>query len=205
MTHNTQHNTHTRSRNWCFTLNNYDDEDLKLFQEIPKSKFTFQQETGENGTPHLQGLLMFDNARTLKSMKKIHPRAHWEVCRNIKASQLYCSKKETRTGETFSNMDPPTLKRQPMTREEMRNEAIKKMMEIDEPEMDEILEQIMNFKVMKPACLYRDETPKRPGSPDDREEVNNFVDYEDDYDDDLTGLGAGEDAPSSPSPNSFYK
>lgn len=145
MTQHTQHNT--RSRNWCFTLNNYEDEDIKFFQEIPKAKFTFQEETGKNGTPHLQGLLIFKDAKTFERVKKLHPKCHWEVCRNIKASQLYCSKEESKTGKTYSNMeaprDPPKLQRQTnMTKEEIYKYLREKLMKQDEEDAQRLDELI---------------------------------------------------------------
>jgi len=94
-----------RVRNWFFTLNNYILEDIELFKSLD-CKYVFQEETGEEkGVKHLQGLLMFKHPRTLKGMKEVHPRCHWEVCRNLNASKEYCSKLETRTGEIFSNFD----------------------------------------------------------------------------------------------------
>jgi len=94
-----------RSRNWCFTLNNYTSDDIDTVTQVENAKYIFQEETGENGTPHLQGLLCFENAHTLASVKKILPRAHFEVCKNKHASINYCKKGETRTGEVYSNMD----------------------------------------------------------------------------------------------------
>ena len=48
------------SLNWCFTVNNYNSEDIQMFLKSDSSivpKFVFQEETGESGTPHLQGYL----------------------------------------------------------------------------------------------------------------------------------------------------
>lgn len=133
----------TRSRNWVFTLNNYTPDDIKIFSSIKDCKFTFQEEIGEQGTPHLQGLLVFKNAKTFAKMKKIHIKAHWEVCKNVRASQLYCSKNDTRSGEIFTNMDPPELRRQVchQSKEERLREHIMKHKELDE-EDQELLKQV---------------------------------------------------------------
>lgn len=67
-------------KNWCFTLNNYTEDDIGAmvprFHKICK-KFYFAKEVGESGTPHLQG--------TCEFTKKVRPisiglnRAiHWE-------------------------------------------------------------------------------------------------------------------------------
>lgn len=93
-----------RSRCWCFTLNNYTEDDIKNLKSNDY-EFIFQEETGKTGTKHLQGLLCFKNAMSLSSLKKVNERCHWEVCKNKHASINYCSKGETRTGKIFSNMD----------------------------------------------------------------------------------------------------
>lgn len=92
-----------RARNWVFTLNNYTQDEIKELAQ--QESYLFQEETGENGTPHLQGMLMFKNPMSLSSMKKINGRAHWEPCKNKIASIQYCSKERTRTGQIFSNFD----------------------------------------------------------------------------------------------------
>lgn len=92
-----------RARNWVFTLNNYTQDEIKDLAQ--QECYLFQEETGENGTPHLQGILCFKNPMSLSSMKKINERAHWEVCKNKIASIQYCSKELSRTGEIFSNFD----------------------------------------------------------------------------------------------------
>lgn len=131
-----------RSRGWCFTMNNYNDDDIKIFSELKDCKFTFQEEVGEQGTPHLQGLLVFKNAKTFQKVKKIHPKAHWEVCRNIRASQLYCSKDETRAGHIYTNMEPPTLRRQVCHKDltERLREHIEKFKELDEEDIQNLAE-----------------------------------------------------------------
>jgi len=92
-----------RVRNWVFTLNNYSAEEIERLAK--EESYLFQEETGENGTPHLQGLLCFRNPMSLSSMKKINERAHWEPCKNKIASIQYCSKEKTRTGKIYSNFD----------------------------------------------------------------------------------------------------
>lgn len=92
-----------RARNWVFTLNNYTPEDIKTLAS--QECYLFQEETGENKTPHLQGLLCFRNPMSLSSLKRINGRAHWEPCKNKIASIQYCSKEATRTGEIYCNFD----------------------------------------------------------------------------------------------------
>ena len=78
------------AKHWCFTHNNYTQQDIeKLCSSIVPVKYVFQEETGTEGTKHLQGYVEFK--------KKIRPKSlgwsdqiHWEKCRNIKASIAYC-------------------------------------------------------------------------------------------------------------------
>lgn len=94
-----------RARVWQITINNYTEEDMTQLHSICEKceKYIWQEEIGvEEKTPHIQGHLVFKNARTLKSMKNALPRAHIEKVRNIKASEEYCKKFDTRAGETHS-------------------------------------------------------------------------------------------------------
>lgn len=88
-----------RSRAWVFTLNNYTDEsinNLHKLLEINKpviSHLVVGKEKGENGTPHLQGYIRFDNALPLNSVSKKIPGAYLDIAN---ASPLknheYCTK-----------------------------------------------------------------------------------------------------------------
>lgn len=92
-------------RSWCFTLNNYDKKDIKnLEKEFKDEKYVFQEEVGENGTKHLQGVVTFKNQRYMNGLKMIDDRIHWEVCKNVMASRQYCQKKETRKGKVYKNV-----------------------------------------------------------------------------------------------------
>ena len=98
---------HQNKRNWCFTLNNYTESDITqiLMEKHSKNckQFCFQEEKGENEIPHLQGVIAYTNARSFSRMKKFLPRAHWGVCKDLKASLIYCSKEPTRVGRTFTH------------------------------------------------------------------------------------------------------
>jgi len=94
---NTSHSP-VRCRTWCFTLNNYTEEELsQLSQTIVSAQdFAYQCEKGENGTPHIQGCVKWKNQRRFETLKNLYPRYHWEKCRNWKASYEYCQKEEGR-------------------------------------------------------------------------------------------------------------
>lgn len=90
----------TRSRHFCFTINNYTQADIDTVKTFFE-KYTFQEEQGS--TKHLQGVGSFKNARSFNHIKKALPRAHIEVCRDLEASIKYCSKIDTRNGQSWSN------------------------------------------------------------------------------------------------------
>ncbi len=94
-----------RSRGWTFTLNNYSESDiaqLTQFFDTMEVRYIFQEEMSGTGTPHLQGLMYFKNARSWSSIKQIDNRMHIEVCRSVNKSVKYCQKLDTRTGEIYS-------------------------------------------------------------------------------------------------------
>lgn len=134
---NTNTNPRYRSRNYCFTVNNYTEEDIKKIEELD-CKYVFQEETGAKGTPHLQGILMFKNAMAFNKIKEMLPRgAHIEKTKNKKASIKYCSKEDTRSGEIYSNIDISGY-----TDTVTQKKKWKK--KIDRPSQDEILKMIEN-------------------------------------------------------------
>jgi len=105
-------NTDQRARTWCVTLNNPTQEDQTHWtQRVCADRFgklrfwVFQEEMGENGTRHLQGVFCWENAKKFGQVKSaLGIRCHIEVCHNAKASIKYCSKRETRVGRVYSNL-----------------------------------------------------------------------------------------------------
>lgn len=92
----------TRSKNWFFTWNNYpEDAPERLVAWKGLDKWMFQEETGENGTKHLQGVLIFKNQKKFSTVKNWDARINWSMARNLAACKNYCSKKETRTGNQW--------------------------------------------------------------------------------------------------------
>lgn len=79
------------AKTWCFTVNNYTEEDVKWVMELEVNKITVSSEVGVCGTPHLQGAVSFKRAYRLSGVKKLHGTAHWEPA---KAGQdfNYCKK-----------------------------------------------------------------------------------------------------------------
>lgn len=88
----------SRALHWCFTLNNYDDEALAVFEAVDFRKtvtyFIYGKEVGESGTPHLQGFISFRNRRRLTQVRRLFGgRAHWERAKGTAAQAAgYCRK-----------------------------------------------------------------------------------------------------------------
>lgn len=83
----------SKSRSYCFTLNNYTEEEYLLASSIECRYLVIGKEVGESGTPHLQGYVFLENPRSLASLKKSMVRAHIEVAKGtpLQAS-IYCKK-----------------------------------------------------------------------------------------------------------------
>ena len=88
-----------RSRNWCFTLNNYTDDDEQRIVDLEGHKqiryLIVGKELGEQEqTPHLQGFIIFFNAKTFNQVKTfLGERYHIEKCMgSVSQNIAYCSK-----------------------------------------------------------------------------------------------------------------
>lgn len=85
-----------KSRDWCFTLNNAEDE-WEFPADPSTTYYIYQREIGENGTPHVQGFVQFKNPRAMGGLKKLIPRAHWESRRGTaQEASDYCEKNDSR-------------------------------------------------------------------------------------------------------------
>lgn len=87
-----------RSRNYCFTVNNYTNDDEHQCWALPwEAKecvyIVVGKEVGETGTPHLQGFVCFSTLKSMKQLKDFFPTAHFEIKRGtfLQASD-YCKK-----------------------------------------------------------------------------------------------------------------
>jgi len=81
------------TRAWCYTLNNYTEEERDALRSLKSTYHVFGYERGVEGTPHLQGYVQFQNAKTLSAVKKLIPRAHLEARKGtINQAVDYCKK-----------------------------------------------------------------------------------------------------------------
>lgn len=89
----------TRKRNFCFTLNNYTEDDEQHIVDLEGHKqiryLIVGKEVGEEKqTPHLQGFIVFYNNKTFKQAKAfLGERYHVEICQgSVDQNIAYCSK-----------------------------------------------------------------------------------------------------------------
>lgn len=83
----------SQNRCWVFTVNNYTPEELDHIKTIDCKYLIVGEEVGEKGTPHLQGYIEFKAGKRLCTMKKLIPRAHFEVRRGTaQQAATYCKK-----------------------------------------------------------------------------------------------------------------
>lgn len=104
----------TRTRSWCFTLNNPTTLIILDEDKVNKEKIgylVYQKEIGKKGTPHLQGHVYFANPKTMagvkKSLRQLYEgenfeALHLERCKGTsQENKDYCTKEDTRLEGPF--------------------------------------------------------------------------------------------------------
>lgn len=95
-------------KNWCFTINNWTEDDIKILTDLECRYIVFGKEIGKEGTPHLQGFVVFNQTKKLSGVKKVHDTAHWEATRGTsEQAATYCKK----DGDFTERGEPPMTKR----------------------------------------------------------------------------------------------
>jgi hypothetical protein len=98
------------AKRWCFTLNNYTDEDLEWISKfiIPDNCVfaVVGQEIGESGTPHLQGFVNLKVKKRLSQLKELlGSRAHLEQAKGTdQDNDNYC----TKDGKVYLRIGEPS-------------------------------------------------------------------------------------------------
>lgn len=86
----------TRSRDWCYTLNNWTEDEYQILIGLnEKAQYhIYGKEIGKQGTPHIQGYIYFKSQITFKSIKKKLPnRSHIEQTKGTpQQASAYCMK-----------------------------------------------------------------------------------------------------------------
>lgn len=99
------------TRNTCFTLNNYTDEEVNDIKNWDCKYLIFGKEVGEEGTKHLQGYVEWNNSKRFEALKNLNQRIHWENRKGTaKQASDYCCKddKEAYTKGTISKQGKRT-------------------------------------------------------------------------------------------------
>jgi len=94
---NTSKTKNTQAKNWCFTLNNYNEEEYQHICSVLEEQGHYWiagREVGEGGTPHIQGYVSFPRRMYFNSVRSLlGTRVHLEVARGSSLkNRTYCSK-----------------------------------------------------------------------------------------------------------------
>lgn len=88
----------SRTKSWCFTLNNFSEDEYRKIVEWGASDgveyLVVGREVGASGTPHLQGYVVLAMRCRMSQIKeKVGRRAHLEAARGTAAdNRVYCTK-----------------------------------------------------------------------------------------------------------------
>lgn len=94
----------SKNRSWCFTINNYDENDIEACKALNYKYLCIGFEQGESGTPHIQGYVTMTSPTSFNSMKNKLKGAHLEVAKgNATQNRAYCIK----DGEYYEDGDIP--------------------------------------------------------------------------------------------------
>lgn len=97
------------SKNWCFTLNNYTDEQYEMISLLNCKYLVVGKENASTGTPHLQGYISFHKNKRFKAVKAMFPNtAHLEKAIGSAQQNIdYCTKEDQ---HALRVGDPPKSK-----------------------------------------------------------------------------------------------
>jgi len=94
----------SRSRDFVFTLNNYTEAHIELLSQIDCTYVVYGKETGESGTPHLQGYIRFKNQKTMSAVIKQIKGAHIEIKKGSCDQAIQYCKKD---GDVYERGEAP--------------------------------------------------------------------------------------------------
>jgi len=129
------------SCNWCWTLNNYTEDDLKRIDTFATTKpgvyVIYGKEKGAEGTPHLQGYTHLPQPRSMSYIKAFVPRAHIEKAKGKPEQNItYCSK----------DGDVTTYGAEPMSQQKKNQQKAARFIELAKLGHFHLIEQEMPSK-----------------------------------------------------------
>lgn len=144
----------SRYRHFTFTLNNYTDEDETFLSSLPTKYIVWgYEEAPTTGTPHLQGFVSFENARSHSAAAKLLRRCHVESARRPAEAAAYCKK----DGIYFEAGEPPS--EDVLARGRERWDDIRRLAELGEFEnipADVIIRYPRNLLLIRQLAQSRD-------------------------------------------------
>lgn len=89
----------SKNRSWCFTLNNYTEEETECLKEWITKYCVYgifgKELAPTTGTPHLQGYFQRKSPGTKCALIKVSPRATFTVAKgSAKQNEVYCTKED---------------------------------------------------------------------------------------------------------------
>ena len=106
------------ARNWCFTINNYTDDDLPVLSPSVKYIIYGREIAPKTGTPHLQGYCQLTKKLRCKGVSKLFPRASLIAAKgDLLSNQTYCKKEDPDFVE-LGTPTPSANEQRKLTREE---------------------------------------------------------------------------------------
>lgn len=83
----------SQGKRWCFTLNNYTEEEHRQLLSTICTYCVIGKEVGEEGTPHLQGYFVFNTNKRFNAVRRLNGRCHWELAGGTtEENYIYCTK-----------------------------------------------------------------------------------------------------------------
>jgi len=153
------------ARAWVFTLPNYDDDDISKLREFNCRYLVYGKEVAPTtGTPHLQGYVYFTHSKSLRTLKRYFPRAHFEpAIASPEQNRDYCVK----DGDWFERGEIPRCRGNGGDNQRARWERMRDL--VKQGSMHSIAEEepkiwIMHYKTLK--TIERDHMIAPPNTVD---------------------------------------
>lgn len=114
----------TRSRAWCYTLNNPTEEDIASLQAYKTKYHVYTLEHADEGTPHIQGYFEFKSAKQFSTLHRKFPTAHFEQRKGTAYEAASYCWKETGEPDYEKGERPEESKSGPSDRYEQVRESV---------------------------------------------------------------------------------